>query len=112
MSVMNASVALALPSDNQETSPNRVLIGKDVLELLSTAMYVDPLTVFREYIQNSADAIDAAREAGVLKPDDFGCVHIDIDSSTRSVRIRDNGTGVRASEFASKLTALGASSKR
>lgn len=28
--------------------PEQILIGKDVLELLSTSMYVDPMTVYRE----------------------------------------------------------------
>ena len=41
-----------------------IVIGKDVLELVSSAMYIDPMTVYREYIQNAADAVDAARAAG------------------------------------------------
>ena len=39
-----------------------------MLELVSSAMYVDPLTVYREYIQNAADAVDSARAAGLLAP--------------------------------------------
>ncbi len=41
-----------------------ITIGKDVLELLSSAMYVDPLTIYREYVQNAADAIDEIRANG------------------------------------------------
>ena len=37
-----------------------IIIGKDILELLSNAMYVEPLTIYREYLQNSADSIDDA----------------------------------------------------
>ena len=33
-------------------------IGKDILELLSSSMYVDPLSIYPEYVQNAADAID------------------------------------------------------
>ena len=43
---------------------NQPLIGKDVLELLSSAMYIDPLSIYREYVQNAADSIDAAIGGG------------------------------------------------
>ena len=88
------------------------IIGDDVLELISNAMYVDPLTMFREYIQNSADAIDEAKNLGVLDSDHPGSVNIDIDVQKRSILIRDNGAGVPASEFLSRLLSLGASKKR
>jgi molecular chaperone HtpG len=84
---------------------DRIVIGKDVLELLSSSMYVDPMTIYREYVQNAADAIDL----GGLKN---GRVAIDIDPTERRIRIRDNGVGVPAEEFASRLMNLGASVKR
>ena len=34
-----------------------VFVGKDVLELLSSSMYVNPLAIFREYVQNATDAM-------------------------------------------------------
>ena len=89
-----------------------VVIGKDVLELVSSAMYVDPMTIYREYVQNAADAVDAARQAGLLAPDEMGRVEIFVEPASRSVRIRDNGCGVAAADFGRKLTALGASGKR
>lgn len=89
-----------------------ILIGNDVLELVSSAMYVDPMTVYREYIQNAADAVDDARRQGVLGTEQTGRVDIAIEPSTRSVRIRDNGIGVAWPDFARRLTALGASTKR
>ncbi|CAO3376372.1 ATP-binding protein [Azospirillum argentinense] len=94
--------------------PAEIVIGKDVLELVSSAMYIDPLTIYREYIQNAADAIDAARVAGVLGPDDVGRVDItlDLNHATRSVKIRDNGLGVPNGDFAKRLTAIGGSRKR
>jgi len=39
-------------------------------------------------------------------------VEITIDQSARSIRIRDNGTGVEQSKFVSRMVALGASRKR
>ncbi len=89
-----------------------IVIGKDVLELVSSAMYVDPMTVYREYVQNAADAVDAARAAGALTAAELGRVHIAIDRDKRTVRIRDNGCGVPFQDFGRTLTALGGSAKR
>lgn len=103
---MNKHVTVSLPAE--------VAVGKDVLELVSSAMYVDPLSLFREYIQNAADSIEAARATGVLEPHDIGRVEITLDSSisSRSVKIRDNGAGVSNGDFANCLTAIGGSRKR
>lgn len=89
-----------------------VIIGKDILELVSSAMYVDPMTIYREYVQNAADSIDAARAKGVLRPKEPGRIEISVDPTTRTVTIRDNGTGIPFQSFARKLTALGGSTKR
>ncbi|WP_293348643.1 ATP-binding protein [Phenylobacterium sp.] len=89
-----------------------ITIGKDVLELLSSAMYVDPLTIYREYIQNAADAIDDARRAGVLSKTDAGRVDININPVERSILIRDNGSGIAADRAAATLLSIGASGKR
>lgn len=89
-----------------------ITIGPDILELFSSAMYVDPLAVYREYVQNAADAIDEARTDGTLAPEEPGCVDITIDAQARSVRIRDNGCGVSSEAFGRQLLALGGSVKR
>jgi hypothetical protein len=88
------------------------VIGRDVLELVSSAMYIDPMTVYREYVQNAADAIDEARRSGQLGDSELGRLDISVDPSTRTVRIRDNGSGIEWSDFLRRLTALGASPKR
>lgn len=88
-----------------------VRLGKDVLELLSTAMYVDPMVVYREYVQNAADALDLARSRCWLGPDE-GEISITIDPQGRSVRIRDDGAALTSSEFVTRMVALGASGKR
>ncbi len=87
-----------------------LLVGKDILELLSTSMYIDPMSMYREYIQNAADAVDLAQAAGVLHVP--GRVDIRIDQTTRSVFIRDNGSGLGQEQFVHQLTALGGSKKR
>lgn len=89
---------------------DQVVIGKDILELLSSSMYIDPMTIYREYLQNAADAIDQATTDGVL--DSPGSVSITIDHVDRRVTIRDNGCGIPEDEFATRMTAFGASTKR
>jgi hypothetical protein len=89
-----------------------IVIGKDILELVSSSMYVDPMTIYREYVQNAADSIDEARAAGFLGPSESGRVTISLDVNARNVTITDNGTGIPHGEFASRLTAFGASKKR
>jgi molecular chaperone HtpG len=102
-------------AENEELGPlsaAEIAVGKDVLELLSSAMYVDPMAVYREYVQNAADSIDEARRLGALPSDEPGRVEIAMTPATRSVRIRDNGIGICWADFPSRLASIGASSKR
>jgi hypothetical protein len=87
------------------------IIGKDVLELLSSSMYVNVLSVYREYVQNAADSIDTAKESGLLSRG-AGRVRLSVDQQRRVARIRDNGVGLRRNEFVERLVAFGASKKR
>ena len=56
-----------------------IVVGKHTLESLTSGMYSDPFVVYREYIQNSTDAIDEAYRKGILKP---GEDRIDVEIST------------------------------
>lgn len=89
----------------------QVVVGKDVLELLAGAMYADPLTIFREYVQNAADAIDLARGQELDPGEGYG-VEITLDRAARTILVRDNGVSIPAADFVSHLTAVGASRKR
>src|SRR2546427_9683913 len=88
-----------------------IVIGKDILDLLTGAMYVDPLSIFREYIQNSADAIQEARDAGLYSATKPAWIKMHVNSKERSVTILDNGIGVPQKDFVRRLTAIGASRK-
>jgi len=107
----NQPVLVSIKS-NWEPVIEPPVIGKDVLELLSSSMYVNPLSIFREYVQNAADAIEEASALGLLSRSEGGRVDIRIDTDKRTVRIWDNGTGISKSAFPKTLIALGASSKR
>ena len=111
-STVDRTVAASGKCSAKRHKLSEIVIGKDVLELVSSAMYVDPMTVYREYIQNAADAVDAARAAGTLTAEEPGRVHISVDPETRTVRLRDNGCGIPFQDFGQRLTALGASAKR
>jgi hypothetical protein len=89
-----------------------VIVGKDILELLSSAMYVDPLTIYREFVQNAADAIDEAEEQGLYKGSTQPRIDITVDFQSRTAKVRDNGVGIARNWVARRLAALGASKKR
>ena len=99
-------------SKDQEFEKPEVFVGKDVLELLSSSMYVNPLSIFREYIQNATDAIDDAVHAGVLASIEEGKVEINLDHIDRRVVIRDNGKGLSNDAFPTRMLSFGASEKR
>jgi len=92
----------------QVVSPEDVRVGKDVIEILTSGMYVSPLSIYREYVQNSADSIELAKDSGSRR----GRVALDIDHSARSVTIRDDGGGIPVEKAADVLLAVGGSRKR
>ena len=96
----------------RKPNDQHVFVGKDILELLSSSMYINPLTIYREYVQNSVDAIDEAVIAGLLASSDAGVIKIDLDQSSRRAYIRDNGAGASNDEFWQKMLSFGASMKR
>lgn len=69
------------------------VFGANILENLTTGMYKSSQIIFREYIQNSCDAIDKAIMLGILPPSD-GEINIWIDSDTRSsaLKIMEEGS--------------------
>jgi len=97
--------AIRIPSED-------VRIGKDVIEILTSGMYVDPIAIYREYVQNSADSVDVARAAGFLGRQEAGQVSISFDQVNRSVAVRDNGAAIPSNDVVSTLLSIGASPKR
>ncbi|HMN25686.1 MAG TPA: ATP-binding protein, partial [Ignavibacteriaceae bacterium] len=86
------------------------IVGKNVLESLTTGMYSDSRIIFREYIQNSTDAIDNAIKNKLLGKDE-GTIEIKINIKKREISIRDNGIGIPAAEVYNKLGDIGKSEK-
>lgn len=111
MSVATASINISALTPSPKPINENVVVGKDILDLLAGSMYVDPLNVYREYLQNAADAIDQARDAGLAFEEEAG-VQIFFDHAERSIRIRDNGISIPFSEFVQRIVTVGASQKR
>jgi len=115
---MSESLAVDLTGlDRQEATRSPVeagdtFVGKDILELVSVSMYVEPLTLYREYVQNAVDSIDMAVDQGLLGTKEDGEVYISLSQSTRTILIRDNGAGVSNKDFMSVMLSFGGSSKR
>src|ERR1700684_4341871 len=107
------TIAASIPvTRRREPISENVVIGKDILELLTGAMYADRLTVYREYIQNAVDSIEDAVEANMYSRSVEPGIEVHIDRKERTIRIRDNGIGVSRANFLKRLTSIGASSKR
>lgn len=87
------------------------VFGKNILENITTGMYNDSWVVYREYVQNSCDAIDAALHAGIVDTKDAS-IDIKISSSRREIRIRDNGIGINKENFVRVLSDIANSDKR
>lgn len=85
-------------------------IGKNIIEHLTTAMYENSYTVYREYIQNSADSIDKAIEEGILLPED-AIIDIHIEYNKRRISIYDNARGISKEHFCRILTDIADSEK-
>lgn len=86
-------------------------VGKNILDNLTTGMYSDSKVIYREYIQNACDQIDLAVSMGLLAIDE-GSVDIFTDTKKRYISIRDNATGVKASEFMEDVGDIANSNKQ
>lgn len=110
---MNANIPISMKLLATKPIPieGEIVIGKDILDLLAGAMYVNPLDVYREYVQNAADAIDQALDSK-LEFKDEPAVSISFNQTARSITIRDNGISIPTDDFVRRLTAIGGSQKR
>ena len=74
------------------------VIGKNIIENLTIAMYENNYIIFREYVQNSADQIDKAIESDLAEPSEL-YIDIDINPIERTILIYDNATGLSSEEL-------------
>lgn len=84
--------------------PDSPVLGGKLLRLVTAGMYDNPLVLYREYLQNSADAIASKRSGG-------GCVRITIDPLRSRITILDDGPGLTPAKAAECLIDVGRSPK-
>jgi len=91
---------------------NNIIVGRNLLETITSALYESPIILFREYVQNSLDAYnDATKNESKPKFSDFK-VEINIDKENRKITITDNGYGIKDSEkFKKDMLSFGNSEK-
>ena len=93
---------MSLSSDPSEP---RLTVGASLLGLVTIGISGDPLVMYREYIQNSVDALAKSTYS------DGGRIDILIDRQRRQVRVKDNGPGLSFSECIEHLLPIGRSQK-
>lgn len=85
-------------------------IGKNFLENLTVAMYENSFTVYREFVQNSADSIDKAIAEGLLKKEE-AIIDIHIEYGERRISVYDNACGISKDDFEKKMLDVADSDK-
>ena len=88
------------------TNIPEVLVGGDIFSLITVGMYNNPLAVYREYIQNTADVIATSGRSR------RGKVEIKLDPAGLRIRIRDNGPGLSFDAALRTLIPVACSEKR
>jgi len=86
------------------------LIGKQLLDVITSGMYDNPLMIYREYIQNAVDSIDIASEKGMMSIEN-GNIMICLNGEKREITIEDNGAGLSSESAPRVLSSLGMSPK-
>ncbi len=79
-------------------------IGIRLLETLTSALYEDPVVLFREYVQNSIDSFK--RSAGNQHK-----IEINIDRKSKNITILDDGDGIPKEQFENKMNLIAGSDK-
>lgn len=84
-------------------------VGRQIVDIITSGMYNNPLMVLREYIQNSADSIDNM----LVSNGNAGQYRIDvtINGKDREIVIFDNGSGLSNHEAEERLGSIGNSIK-
>lgn len=95
-------------NDKMNTAPQ---IGKDVVESLTLGMYEDCRFIYREYIQNAADAVDKAIACALLEKGKEA-IYVCIDKDKRSISVQDNATGIPQEKVMAILRNIAHSTKK
>lgn len=87
-----------------------ISIGKFTLESLTTGMYSEPESCYREYIQNAVDSLDLAISSGLIDREESR-IEIIVDAEHQIISVKDNGTGIGVDSARKTLLDIGNSQK-
>lgn len=82
--------------------------GMYLMETLTAGMYNNPFSIYREYIQNSVDAIDKLNRTNGKNN---STISIKIDPINKRITFKDNGCGIKSELAESILSSIGISEK-
>nr|MDA3808036.1 ATP-binding protein [Thiomicrorhabdus sp.] len=88
-----------------------ILVGRQLLDVVTSGMYNSPLMIYREYIQNAVDSIDQLLISEAVNNHNEPVIQVNIDGRTRAIVIEDNGAGVPQKNAVNILLSLGLSTK-
>lgn len=81
-------------------------VGAGILNIVTESLYDKPIVVFREYIQNAADALSNVSDS---------CDNIELAThiwiENNNLCFIDNGTGIEEEKFIERMTEIANSSK-
>ena len=105
-------MAQAIPGETLTSiTPREVTVGRQMVDMVTSGMYSDPLMVLREYVQNAVDSIDEAVNRRRLAQGK-GLVEITLDGRERAISVSDNGMGVSPNAVVTVLCSFGRSTKK
>lgn len=81
-------------------------VGASIVSIITESLYDKPIVVFREYIQNAADALDKAN--AIENSEDYSA---QIWADGDNLFFLDNGTGIKSDKFKEKMTRIADSGK-
>ena len=89
----------------------KVKMSVRLLETITSALYDEPLILFREYIQNSIDAYNAVIRSDSSKAMKNFFIDIKVDTEKHTILIKDNGFGIPDDLFMERMTGIGNDTK-
>jgi len=93
---------------NRVTKRSYFKAGMYLLENLTAGMYTEPMSIYREYIQNAVDSIDLSIPTGRKA---LTKVNIILEPFAQKITISDNGAGIPSNVAQQILSSIGSSSK-
>ena len=97
-------------SKKRKIRPIKASIGRQILDIITSGMYNNPMMVLREYIQNAADSIDELCSRRNFNSDNCFII-VEVNGRDRTISVLDNGTGIPRECVEQRLGNLGFSSK-